>query len=133
MATQNTKPFKPTRVCRQCKKPVLVENFQTHRIKTCIPCQIKRRRDAVVFNEHLRTLEPAPTGPALTSALDGMRKYKRDYARERAGPATPPLVTPTTKLCRRCQTRKPLSAFGSWRIRVCLDCDGPTLESLLRR
>jgi len=134
MATQNVKPFKPTRKCRRCKKSRELKDFQTHRIKTCIPCQLARAKDTLVFNEASRIMEPAPTGPALTSTLDGMRKYKRDYARERA-PSTvkPPLVTPTTKLCRRCQTRKPLSEFGSWRIRVCLACDGPTLDSLLRR
>jgi hypothetical protein len=133
MTTQNTKPPKPTRVCRQCKKPVLVENFQHRRIKTCIPCQIKRRLYAVQFNEHTRNLEPVPSVPALTSTTEGRNKYERDRKRAQRAEAKPPLVMPTTKLCRRCQTRKPLSAFGSWRIRVCLDCDGPTLESLLRR
>lgn len=133
MATQNTKPPKLTRKCRRCKKYRTLKDFETHHHKTCIPCQITIRLDAVRVNEHTGKLEPKPTGPALTSTVEGRNKYERDRKRALAGSAKPPAVMPTTKLCRRCQTRKPLSEFGSWRIRVCLACDGPTLDSLLRR
>jgi len=130
MATQNIKPLKPTRKCRRCKKFRTLKDFETHHHKTCIPCQIKLRQAGVLFHES--AANPTPTSTALTSTLDGMRKYKREYARAAMKPVKPPMVMPTTKLCRKCQKYKPLSEFGSWRIRVCLACDGPTLESLIR-
>jgi hypothetical protein len=131
---ETPKPIIFTRHCRRCGKAVDVKNFSHPRIKTCLPCQVARARDALVFDEHTKTLQPARAlGPALTTTVEGYNKYQREYARARAKKRNDPLFLPESKLCRRCQRRKPLSEFGSWRVRICLACDGPTLESLLRR
>lgn len=120
---------KLTRKCRKCKKFVDLKSYRTSRIRTCIPCERKRERGALAYYEHIQTSMPArATTPALTSTPEGMAKYKREYARDRAGPARPVATTPTHKLCCRCHERKPLSEFESQRVRICLACDGPPIN-----
>jgi hypothetical protein len=70
--------------------------------------------------------------PGLTSTREGRRDYQRMRHRDRMGQREPPVHLPKAKLCRRCQRMLPIDAFGSWRIRICLKCDGPDLADLAR-
>jgi len=112
------------KICRRCIKFREWSDYTTKRHRVCIPCH------TLLIKAHL-----APNAlHGMTVTREGMARYHRQRYRDKQGlyDVEPPKTLPASKLCRRCQRRKPLSEFGSWRVRVCLDCDGPTLEELLR-
>jgi len=131
MAEPNASPPKLTRRCLKCKTSKTIHDFQTPRSRLCISCHLALRHNAVVFDEHTRKFTPAPRVPGLTMTPEGMAKYQRERHRNRRANEPNlrlPLVLPKNKLCRRCQRLKPLSEFESWRVRICLACDGPPLK-----
>jgi hypothetical protein len=65
--------------------------------------------------------------PGITRTREGLNKLDRERKRLAAPERKPPMRVASHKLCRRCQLVKPYSEFSSWRVRVCLACDGPPL------
>lgn len=119
-----------TKQCRQCKARRPITDYQTPRHKICIPCVVERRNAAIWFSNP----KNSPVVPHVdASSADYNRWYQRQrYRANKMQTATTPYELPKGKLCRRCQKWKDLSEFGSWRVRICLACDGPTLEDLVR-
>ena len=119
----------PGKRCRTCRIYKANDAFQFPRMKTCIKCFLRRvrgaERGALAVEQSMLAASGAP---ALTSTREGMNAYNRERYRANMKPAKLPLQLPTRKLCRQCQKLKPISEFGSWRIRRCLVCDGDTLE-----
>jgi hypothetical protein len=78
--------------------------------------------------------------PSILSTTEGRKFHRRrmQRARKAAEERTKgievkrPWLQAEKRLCRGCQKPKHPSEFGSWRYRVCLACDGPTLEDLIR-
>jgi hypothetical protein len=125
-------PDFPGKRCRRCGKFTRMEDFLTPRTKQCIPCQVRQREASQRFQLVQAKLSMRENlTPGLTSTREGTRAYQNARYRSRMKPTKPPLFL-TPKLCRRCQRVKPVTEFGSHRIRICLACDGPDLETLLR-
>jgi hypothetical protein len=114
-----------------------MDAYVTRKQRVCKDCQIKHRNAAVWFHTHKTNPEVIP--PGITTTPDGrayhyrMMRRARKVAEEEAKGIEPkrPLYQGDKRMCRRCQTMKRLGEFGSWRYRVCLACDGPTLEDLM--
>ena len=117
-----------TKTCRKCKRTQPIENFETPKHRQCIPCKVKLQHTRGIWQPQHPAANPTKA-PGITSTVEGRAKYARELARRKAGPATRlPAILPVSKHCRRCQTRKPLIEFASWRVRICLACDGPSLD-----
>jgi hypothetical protein len=127
---------KPTKVCRRCRKRRPLEAFETVHHKNCKLCRIKLANMGVAYAEHIAANPPpllVEVGKGLNATREGMNKYNREYYRDnRMDPNRKvPRFPSKKKLCRRCQVKKKLSDFGSWRVRICKACDGPSLEDLI--
>jgi len=131
-------PKRPGRVCPMCKLYRENKDYQYARSKTCIPCKLRRvmksERGQLAVAEARRAREKAEGLPAFTSTREGHNKYQREWyrankmtAREHEG------GIPLGKQCRQCKHYKPITEFGSWRIRICAACDGPSLDMLYRQ
>lgn len=119
------------KTCRSCRKLVPLEDFITPRHRRCLPCTLRDHRLALVY-AHNTAIAELKGKPGLTSTREGRRDYQRLRYRNLMGERGPPMHLPKAKLCRRCQRMLPIDAFGSWRIRICLECDGPIATDLVR-
>jgi hypothetical protein len=79
-----------------------------------------------------------PHAPPLSRDEHNARRRAHRRAKQAADEAIQPkqarkrpVAQADYRLCMRCRRRKLYSEFGSWRIRVCLACDGPTLEEII--
>ena len=126
--------------CRQCRRRKPIEEFPMRKARLCTDCTVAFREASVYYHTHKTNPEVIP--PGITITADG-------YNYLSAPDASRADVRPTRRLaaCRFASVRymrwssasagaagiyKDLSEFGSWRIRVCKECDGPTLESLIK-
>ena len=126
-------PNKPGKVCRRCRKYRELRDYQTPRTKECIICQVRRRETSLLGREAAAKAAMRDTAtPALTSTPEGRAMLRRAHYRSRMEPKVSPVDVNPIRLCRRCQKMKKLSEFGSHWFRICLACDGPDLETIIR-
>jgi hypothetical protein len=130
---------KTEKICRQCRRLKPMTAYASRRMHVCTACHVQRRNEAVWFHTHKSHPEVVP--PSITTTTEGLNFHRRRMRRARkaaeelAKGIEPkrPLYQGDKRMCRRCQTMKRLGEFGSWRYRVCLACDGPTLEDLMTK
>lgn len=115
--------MKETKTCRQCKCSLQIACFSLPRHRICTACKVKQRNAALWFSNPAHS----PVVPHVDkTSKEYTNWYHREYyRRNRMVYPEPPLFTPETKLCRRCGQFKPTSEFETYRLRVCMACDGP--------